>query len=338
MISKNIIFTEKDKAELLEQEVPEPGRGQYLVKTLYTTISSGTERANITGEVNVSSVSFDTVAHFPRTAGYSAVSEIVRMGEGTHGFEVGEKVIVSWGKHAQYVVIGEENVHKLLDGVSLQDGALLTIATFPLAAIRKCSLEIGESAMVMGQGVLGMIAVKLLKAAGAAPIIAVDPDAKKRENALTIGADYALDPNEPDFAATAKKITNGGVKVAIEVTGLGRGLDQALDCMAWFGRVALLGCTRHSDFNIDYYHKVHGPGISLFGAHTQARPKVESSQRLWTTHDDIMAVEKLISLGRFDLQSLVGEVHSPNEAPEVYHRLVTEKTFPIVQFDWRLLK
>ena len=51
-----------------------------------------------------------------------------------------------------------------------------------------------------------------------------------------------------------------------------------------------------------------------------------------------MAVLRLIELGRFDLKSLVEEVHSPQEAGAVYHRLATEKSFPVVQFDWRKLK
>jgi threonine dehydrogenase-like Zn-dependent dehydrogenase len=66
-------------------------------------------------------------------------------------------------------------------------------------------LELGESAIVMGLGVLGIIAVELLHAAGAYPIIAVDPVEKKRDQALSLGADYALDPFAPDFA-TAKRI------------------------------------------------------------------------------------------------------------------------------------
>ena len=76
----------------------------------------------------------------------------------------------------------------------------------------------------------------LLKAAGAAPIIAVDPIPEKREKALSIGADYALDPFAEDFVKTVKDLTNGGAKVGIEVTGVGAGLDGILDCMARFGR------------------------------------------------------------------------------------------------------
>ena len=63
------------------------------------------------------------------------------------------------------------------------------ISTFPLAAIRKAKLEIGASAMVMGLGILGIFAVQEFKAAGAYPIIAVDPVKERREFALKFGAD-----------------------------------------------------------------------------------------------------------------------------------------------------
>ena len=125
--------------------------------------------------------------------------------------------------------------------------------------------------------------------------------------------------------------------MAIEVTGNGKALDGVLDCMAEFGRVALLGCTRSSDFTIDYYRKVHGPGITLIGAHTRARPKFESHRGWWTERDDFEAAIRLIRLGRLDLASLVEEVHSPLDAKEVYARLAAGGGFPVVQFDWSLI-
>ena len=189
----------------------------------------------------------------------------------------------------------------------------------------------------MGMGVLGLVAIPLLKSAGAVPVIAVDPVPEKREKALAVGADYALDPFDPDFAKKAKELTNGGAKVGIEVTGIGAGLDGILDCMARFGRVALLGCTRNKDFTIDYYRKVHGPGITLVGAHTQARPQYESSNGWWTQRDDIKTTLKLTEMGRIKLSDMIDEIHSPVEAPEVYTRLANEKSFPMVQFDWRKL-
>ena len=107
--------------------------------------------------------------------------------------------------------------------------------------------------------------------------------------------------------------------------------------MARFGRVALLGCTRNKDFTIDYYRKVHGPGITLVGAHTQARPQYESRDGWWTQKDDIATTLKLTEMGRIKLSDMIDEVHSPVEASEVYTRLANEKSFPMVQFDWRKL-
>mgnify|MGYP001113568612 CR=1 FL=1 len=343
MKTREIVFTKKDTAELLPAETGELGAKDVLVRLVYSTISSGTERANLTGEVNVSIYSVDKEAHFPRRLGYCSSGVVVEVGSDVRSVVPGDRVALSWGTHSQYKILNEKEVHKIeSDNVDFQDAALALIATFPLGAIRKCSLEIGEAALVMGQGILGQIAVKLLRIRRmqSPPVVMLSAHNEETDRiiALEIGADYALDPFDPDFVKKAKELTHGGVKVAIEVTGLGQGLDQVLDVMAPMGRVALLGCTRHSDFTIDYYHKVHGPGIQLFGAHTQARPKVESYPGHWTHHDDIMAVLRLIELGRFDLKSLVEEVHSPEEAGEVYHRLATEKSFPVVQFDWRRLK
>lgn len=334
MKNEGIVFVEANRAELLELEMPEPKAGQVVVKTAVSTISSGTERANLTGDLNISTGEIFTEAKFPRRAGYSSAGVVEKVGEGVTSVKPGDRVAMYWTLHQRYNCIPESQVYKIDDATSFNEAALWHIATFPLAAIRKCRLEIGESVIVMGQGVLGMMAVKLLKAAGAAPIIAVDPVAVKREQALKIGADYAVDPYAPEFANTVISLTGGGTKVAIEVTGLGKGLDCALDCMAAFGRVALLGCTRNSNFTIDYYRKVHGPGITLIGAHTNARPAHESHGGWWTARDDELAVQRLVKLGRLEFSSLIAEVHKPEAAAKVYGRLAVEKAFPLVQFDW----
>lgn len=334
MINKKIVFTKPNVAELLTEQVPDVGDKAVLVRLVNSTISSGTERANLAGNPYVTWSDMSGIAKFPRITGYSSSGIVEKTGSGVKSVVPGDRVALYWSVHAKYNVLPEKNVVKIPEKVGFSDGALLHISTFPMAAIRKCRLEAGESAMVMGQGVLGMIAVKLLRAVGAVPIIAVDPIAEKREQAIKIGADYAFDPNDEQFAEKVKAVTCGGVKVAIEVTGSGIALDECLDCMAKLGRVALLGCTRSSDFTIDYYHKVHGPGISLIGAHTNARPDTDSYPGYWTTRDDMIAVCKLIEYGRLSLSDMVAEQHSPEEAPAVYDRLLKEKGFPLVQFDW----
>jgi len=336
MTNHRILFTAPGIAEFAVCDVPVVGAGKVLVKLSRSSISSGTERANLVGDPNIGPGSPGQVV-FPRWGGYSSVGEVTAVGEGIRSVRVGDRVSCSWSVHMRYCLMNENDVHLLPPEIDDTTAALLHIATFPLAAIRKCRLEIGESVIIMGQGVLGQLAVQLARAAGAAPVIAVDPVEAKRERALVLGADYALDPFAEDFAGTVKRITDGGGKVAIEVTGLGAGLDMVLDCMAPFGRVALLGCTRNSDFTIDYYRKVHGPGITLVGAHTRARPQYESHEGWWTERDDVKALIRLISLGRLNPAVLLEEVHSPEEAPAVYARLAQGGAFPMVQFDWTQL-
>lgn len=337
MKSRNIVFVEKNVARLVEEEVNMPKNNEILVKICVSSISSGTERANLTGDENVSYNSPAQKAVFPRRGGYSSAGIVEKVGEGVTKFKVGDRVALWWSTHNEYITISENKACHI-DDISFEEAALFHIATFPMAAIRKCRLEIGESAIVMGMGMLGVIAVKLLKAAGAVPVIAVDPDPQKREKAISCGADFAFDPYDKDFAEKVREITDGGANVGIEVTGIGAGLDGILDCMARFGRVALLGCTRNSDFTIDYYRKVHGPGITLVGAHTMARPDRESHGGWWSQVDDMNALKKLTQMGRIKLSEIIDEVHSPDEANEVYTRLAFNKTFPLVQFDWRKLK
>lgn len=338
MRNKQIVFTKKNTAKLLEVEYLEPESNEVVVKTAFSTISCGTEKANITGNSNVSPhTDENNPAVFPRSLGYSSSGVVIAKGSGVKTLDVGDKVAMSWSLHKSINVVSEGNAVKFNEeNISMQEAALCHIATFPMAALRKTKLEIGESMLVMGLGILGLMAVHFAKTAGAVPVIAVDPVAERREKALQFGADYALDPFEKDFAKKVKDLTDGGVNTAIEVTGLGMGLNQCLDCMARFGRISLLGCTRDKNFTVDYYRKVHGPGIQLIGAHTMARPEMESSPGYFTQIDDIKSILKLCELKRIRLKDMIDEVYPPENCSEVYNSLTHDKNFPVVvQFDWR---
>lgn len=352
MKNKNIVFTSAGVAELLDRPVSEPGPGEVRVRLARSCVSSGTERANLVGvpDSGVGIFGAASTTTWPRQSGYSSSGVVEAVGAGVASPKPGDRVALSWSVHAQRVCVPAANAYLVPDGVPFETAALTHIATFPLAAIRKCRLEVGEGAIVMGQGVLGQLAVLLLKAAGAAPVLAADPVAAKRDRALALGADFALDPTAPDFADRAKalcpsecrkifgRVAMSGPPVGIEVTGVGAALDNVLDAIAPFGRIALLGCTRDSNFTVDYYHKVHGRGVTLVGAHTACRPEAESAPGWWTTRDDAIAFLRLLALGRLSLDGFVDEVHSPTDCAEVYARLAAGGPFPVVQFDWTRLE
>ena len=184
MNNRQIVFTKPETAELLDVEYRKPKDDEVVVKTEYSTVSCGTEKANIVGDSNVAGGAESGVS-FPRTLGYSSAGYVVEKGNDVKSVEVGDRVALYWSKHMRYNTLSEQNIVKITDSrISLQEAALAFIATFPLAAIRKTRLEIGESALVMGLGLLGQLAVRLLKAAGAVPIIAADPIEDRRLEAL----------------------------------------------------------------------------------------------------------------------------------------------------------
>ncbi len=332
MKARKIVFTKPMTAELLQVETKRLEENDVMVKMQYTVVSGGTERANIMGMPNAGG------DHFPKTLGYCGVGQVTEIGEGVQNTKVGDRVLVYHGKHTDTNVVPESDVTLVEnDAIDSLDASFVIIASMGLGGVRKLEIELGESAMVMGLGLLGMFAVQFCRLSGANPVIAVDLNEERRNLALKLGADYALDPSDKNFTEKVKQITKGkGVNACVEVTGVSAAMKQALECAAWMGRISLLGCTRISDCAVDYYTQVHRPGIKLIGAHNFVRPKVESYPHHWTHHDDCRAILGMIETGRIDVKSMVARVVKPEAAPEIYTELCNDPHFPMgTVFDWR---
>ena len=334
MTSKKISFTAIHKAELVEAELRELKENEVLTEMEYTVVSGGTERACIMGSNNTSQ-------KFPMSLGYCGIGHVIQIGSTVTSVAVGDRVLVYHGIHAKYNIRPEADITKVVsEDVSSLDAAFVIIASMGLGGVRKLELELGESAMVMGLGLLGMFAVQFLRLSGAYPIIAADLNPARRELALKLGADYAFDPSSPDFVEQVNAVTKGkGVRATVEVTGVSAAMKQALECASWMGRISLLGCTRVSDCAVDYYQQVHRPGVKLIGAHNFVRPKVESYPHHWTHQDDCRAILDLIGAGRIQVAPIVSRVVSPEDCTEIYNQLCDDPTFPMgTVFDWREIK
>lgn len=335
MKTKQILFTDFHKAELLEQEIREIKENDVLVEMEYTVVSGGTERANIMAMPNAGG------NKFPKSLGYCGVGRVMQIGSAVTSVAVGDRVLVYHGKHAKYNVTPESDVTKVCDdAIDSLDAAFVIIASMGLGGVRKLEIELGESAMVMGLGLLGIFAVQFCRLCGAYPVIAADLNPARRELALQLGADYAFDPAAPDFKEQVKAVTGGrGVRATVEVTGVSAAMRQALECASWMGRISLLGCTRVSDCSVDYYQQVHRPGVKLIGAHNFIRPKVESYPHHWTHQDDCRAILDMIAAGRVKVAPIVSRVVSPEDAPEIYNQLCDDPAFPMgTVFDWRSIR
>ena len=335
MKMKETQFTAPKVTELVERELNENiGRTEVLSKTLVSVVSAGTERDCLCGSPNTINKGYTP---YPKALGYSAVGIVQKVGEDVTKVKPGDRVLVYHGTHAEYSVRDQKEITLVTENVTDEEAAMVVVGTMGIGGLRKTELELGESGMVMGMGILGQFALQGMRLSGAYPVIAADLKEERRQRALKLGADYAFDPASPTFVEDVKRVTYGkGVNAIVEVTGASKALMQALDCVAWQGRIALLGCTRVSDCPIDFYQQVHRPGVKLIGAHNFVRPKVDSQPHLWTHHDDCRALLRFIESGRIDAKSMISEIHKPEECVEVYDRLANGKDFPVgVLFDWR---
>jgi predicted dehydrogenase/threonine dehydrogenase-like Zn-dependent dehydrogenase len=203
---------------LLEVPVPDTPRGGILVRTQASLVSAGTERSMVTfGEKNLLQKArsrpdlvqqtiekarrdgildtIDTVRNRleqPSVLGYSAAGIVIDAGPES-GFRVGERVACAGAgiaSHAQVLAVPRNLALRLPDEVSFEEGAFCTVGAIALHGIRLGAPQLGEVTVVIGLGLLGQLAVQMLRAAGCI-VLGTDPQQSRVELAMSLGAQWA---------------------------------------------------------------------------------------------------------------------------------------------------
>ena len=341
MTGHYVVFEGVGKAALRTFDVPQPKAGEVLIENEYTVISAGTERANLMALPNTGTGpgGYDgkSPGGFPFYPGYCGVGRIIERGDGVDSLKMGDRVVVNWAGHRSHSIKKAAEVTRIDDDtIDSLDAAFAPIAAFSFLGVRKLKIELGESVMIAGQGLLGVFALQVAALSGAIPVLVSDFDPARRELAMRLGATAAFVPDE-QLVEKVKAATAGkGVSAIVEVTGRAKALQQALEYVAWQGRISLLGCTRISDAPIDFYRYVHCRGVTLVGSHTFTRPAHESAPGRWTEADDYQTFLKLVGAGKMQVRPIISEIVSPAKAADVYHRLAENEHPPLgIVFDWR---
>jgi 2-desacetyl-2-hydroxyethyl bacteriochlorophyllide A dehydrogenase len=230
----------------------------------------------------------------PLTLGHEVAGIVERVGAGVHRLKAGDRVCVHYlatcgdceycnegseqfcttgqmigkyrdGGYAEYIAIPARSVFKLPDEIPFEQGAVMMCSSATsLHALNKARIRAGESVAIFGVGGLGISAVQLARAFGAAKVFAVDIKPSKLDFAQRLGA-IPVNAATGDPVAEINRLTHDrGVDVALELIGLPLTMKQAVQSLAIKGRALLVGITRQS-FEVAPYFEVLNKEAEIIG-------------------------------------------------------------------------
>ena len=182
----------------------------------------------------------------PHVVGYQAAGRVRQLGTGVEGFAVGAPVVATMahGSHAELVSVPAGSVFAIPEGLSVDDAAGVPIefATADDCLFEFGHLQAGETVLVQaGAGGVGLAAIQLAKAAGAATVIATASSDDRLQRLREHGMDHGVNYAREDVAARVRELTDGrGVDLVVDPVG-GRTLEASIAALAYRGRVSWVG-------------------------------------------------------------------------------------------------
>jgi len=146
------------------------------------------------------------------------------------------------GAFAEYVAVPQHITHPLPDALSFEDAAMIEAVSVAVHAVTLTPVKLGDTAVVVGSGMIGLLAIQALRLAGAARIIAVDLDESRLRLAAQLGAEVSLNSKQRDVTRAVRDCTSGrGADVAVEAVGNSAALGTALASLRKGGALTLIG-------------------------------------------------------------------------------------------------
>lgn len=266
---KAVVYRGKDDLRLEEIPVPEPGAGEMLVRVdacgICPTDLKKIEKGLLAG---------------PRVFGHEISGTVKGLGKGAQGFDLGQRVVVhhhipcrscyycrrqvyaqcarykengtsagfeaAGGGYAEYVKardwIVQEGTIPVPDDVKSEEAVFVEPVNTCLKAVQKADVQKGETALVVGQGPIGLLLMQLLTWAGASVFVS-DPLEERRRLGAELGAEEALDAGD-DVVSEVRGLTDGrGVDVAFVAAVGAAPLDQAIAATRPGGRILSFAAT-----------------------------------------------------------------------------------------------
>lgn len=318
--ARTVVFPEPLRVELVEEELREPGRGEVLVESLYSLISTGTELTAYTGGFPAGSA-WASYVRYPFKPGYSSVGRIVRVGEGVAALCEGD-VVISDAPHTELYVWPADRLVRVPEGVEAAEAAFHTLGGGVMNCVRFAGVRLGESVVVVGAGLLGQLTIQLSRLSGGLPIVAVDLSDYRLELARESGADEVVNARAASAFETVARVTGGRMAdVVFEATGDPSAIPQAIRLARRIGRLVVLSSPRGPSI-LDFHDEVNAPSRIIIGTHFYTlHPEVETLHYPWTWRRDRELFLRMLGTGRVRVKHLISHVISFEETREAYEML-----------------
>lgn len=352
------LIIQNGKTKIVDVPVPQVGAGHCLVRVANSSISKGTELAGIRASetpiwkkalkdplkaidtLSASNMSFTQVLDSVQIkssaiipSGYSASGIIQKKGSGvSNDFQVGDRVACAGSQcafHAEYISIPENLLVKIPESVSFQDASTVTLGSIALQGVRRLNPTIGETFVVIGLGILGLLSIQILKANGC-KVIGLDLDEHKIKIAQSLGIDVTFSPGA-SIESSIYDLTDGnGVDGALITASSSSSeiISQSFKYCRKKARVVIVGDIGLDLKRADFYEKEidilistsYGPGRYDTKYEDQGLDYPISYVR-WTENRNMIAYIELLNKKSIDLDTLKSNIYSIDAASEAFEAL-----------------
>jgi threonine dehydrogenase-like Zn-dependent dehydrogenase len=318
-------------AEFREYEIPELAPDQIRVQTKFAAAKHGTEMAFFKG-YGLSRGQYDDefklfrkegpVFKFPCPLGNTSVGTVVEVGSAVSKHSIGDTVF-AYGPFREIHTWSESQARSLPESVPWQAACCLDPADFAVGAIRDGNVRLGDRVVVFGMGAIGICALQAARAAGAHFLVAVEPEASRRDLALELGADVALDPASVDVGMEVRYMTDKvGADVCIEYSGHYSALNQAIRAAAYKGTVVAGSFPGGYPAGLDFGAEAHFNRIQIVFSRSNSEPNPDFPN--WDESRLIEVAWRLLTEGQINAEAIVQPVVEFAELAQEYPRIATD--------------
>lgn len=348
--------------EIRVEEVPAPAlrSGSVLVANRYSLISAGTERMKVeTGKMSLLGKArarpdlvkkvlkaFQTegpLAAYRKVKtrletlsplGYSCAGTVIAVGQEVTGFQVGDRVACAGAEHAHHaevVCVPQNLVVKIPENVSDEHAAFTTVGAIALQGVRQAQIQLGDRVVVIGLGLIGLLTVQLLKAAGA-QVFGIDVNPARCELARQLGADRAVLRSD-DVVSLVSDFTGGyGADVVMLTAGGSTNdpIELAGEIARDRGRVVVVGLLKMDVPQRLYYEKEltvllsrsYGPG-RYDPVYEEMGIDYPIGYVRWTERENMREFLRLLANGKVQVEPLITHRFPIERASEAYQMLAS---------------